>query len=171
MSGDPIVPFAIGIHNDLTLLLPQQHRPQLRRALRGHCSCPPYLRAVSTEGSTRHGLDGRPHEPVSAIDRLTAAIRLLDMRLGQIAPETRAKAEPLVDKARAVVGAMTLTTVAPETRPDAVGASSPQATPEPPPAVTTASSTPASPPSSISPAPTPPRVGHGGRPILSLKRA
>jgi sRNA-binding protein len=97
-SLDPVLPLAIGLGDDLMLMLPEEHWPALRKALRVHCQSRRYLQEIACDGSMRHGIDGRPVSPVSGNDRLVAAAQLLAMAIRMTTAETRTRATPIADK-------------------------------------------------------------------------
>ena len=76
-TQDPVLPFAIGIYEDLALQLPEEHWPQLQEALGRHCRSRRYLEALATDGTQRHDIDGKPAGLVSDTDRLNASTQLL----------------------------------------------------------------------------------------------
>jgi sRNA-binding protein len=97
---DPILPFAIGIVDDLLLRLPEPHWPAAREALRKHCGSRPYLQALASEGAWRCDVDGNPIAQVSDIGRLVAAIKLLELAIRKTGAHVKAEAAPLVAQAK-----------------------------------------------------------------------
>jgi sRNA-binding protein len=76
-TQDAVMPFAIGVYEDLALRLPEEHWPALQEALGRHCRSRRYLEALATDGTQRHDTDGKPLGLVSDIDRLNASTQLL----------------------------------------------------------------------------------------------
>lgn len=71
--GDPVLPFALGLFNDIrSLLKPGCGVTVLRRATAAYVYSRRYYFASAQPDAMRHDLDGNPTEPVSAQDRLAA---------------------------------------------------------------------------------------------------
>jgi sRNA-binding protein len=159
-SDDPVYPLQIGIFDELALMLPDEsHWAALRTALGWHCSTAAYLRAVSADGAQRHAVDGHPVAPVSDLDKLTGAIRLLAMSLRRATPEHAAQAKPLLEKAKVVAKVIA---PAPDQRPSGTPQNAVHEAPAGEMAV-------------LGPPGAPQRPikgeGYGGRPVISLRRA
>ncbi|PDT10963.1 MULTISPECIES: ProQ/FINO family protein [unclassified Rhizobium] len=97
-AGDPILPFAVGLFNELRpLLKPDAGVTTLRRATAAYVHCRRYYFASAQPDSMRHGLDGDPVEPLSSEDRLVAQKRFLSLKQGTAkaeAPEQPAPVPP-----------------------------------------------------------------------------
>ncbi|WP_064708434.1 ProQ/FINO family protein [Rhizobium bangladeshense] len=88
--GDSILPFAVGLFNELRpLLKPDAGVTTLRRATAAYVHCRRYYFASAQPDSMRHNLDGEPVEPLSQEDRLVAQKRFLSLK------QSAAKAETL----------------------------------------------------------------------------
>ncbi|ARO33546.1 conjugation repressor FinO/ProQ protein (plasmid) [Rhizobium sp. NXC14] len=87
-AGDPVLPFAVGLFNELRpLLKPDAGVTTLRRATAAYVHCRRYYFASAQPDSMRHNLDGEPVEPLSEEDRLVAQKRFLSLK------QSAAKAE------------------------------------------------------------------------------
>jgi sRNA-binding protein len=65
-AGDPVLPFAVGLFNELRpLLKPDAGVTTLRRATAAYVHCRRYYFASAQPDSMRYGLDGEPVEPLS----------------------------------------------------------------------------------------------------------
>lgn len=79
--GDPIRPFAIGLFEEIRLLLkPGVGMTTLRRAVAAFVHSKRYYFASAQPNSVRHDLDGRPLEALSEDDRMTAQNRFLGLK-------------------------------------------------------------------------------------------
>ncbi|MBX5222985.1 ProQ/FINO family protein [Rhizobium sp. NLR8a] len=86
--GDPVLPFAVGLFNELRpLLKPDAGVTTLRRATAAYVHCRRYYFASAQPDSMRHNLDGEPVELLSEEDRLVAQKRFLSLK------QSAAKAE------------------------------------------------------------------------------
>ncbi|EJC71984.1 ProQ/FINO family [Rhizobium leguminosarum bv. trifolii WSM2012] len=96
--GDPVLPFAVGLFNELRpLLKPDAGVTTLRRATAAYVHCRRYYFASAQSDSMRHDLDGKPVEPLSPDDRLVAQKRFLNLKRNAgtaEAPEDTAPAPP-----------------------------------------------------------------------------
>ena len=104
--GDPIKPFAVGLWNEVRLLLkPDISVTTLRKATGAYIHSKRYFFATAQPDSMRFDLQGKPIEPVSTADRLSAQaryqrIKRCDLQLdpdADIAPSLPSK----VDRIRA----------------------------------------------------------------------
>ena len=104
--GDPIKPFAVGLWNEVRLLLkPDISVTTLRKATGVYIHSKRYFFATAQPDSMRFDLQGKPIEPVSTADRLSAQaryqrIKRCDLQLdpdADIAPSLPSK----VDRIRA----------------------------------------------------------------------
>lgn len=106
-SGDPILPFAIGLFDEIRLLLkPEVNVTALRRAVGAFVHSKRYYFASAQPDSMRHTIDGIAVEPVSDVDRLAARQRLTeqkrsDAKVAEPAPAAPA-APPAVSKAELI---------------------------------------------------------------------
>jgi len=76
MIGDPIKPFAVGLWNEVRLLLkPDISVTTLRKATGAYIHSKRYFFATAQPDSMRFDLQGKPIEPVSTADRLSAQAR------------------------------------------------------------------------------------------------
>jgi sRNA-binding protein len=75
-------PLAIGIKRQIVAELGMDDRKarQLGRLLGMWCGRPSYLEALAADGATRHGIDGRPVEPVTAEHQAVARDQLARWR-------------------------------------------------------------------------------------------
>jgi len=74
--GDPIKPFAVGLWNEVRLLLkPDISVTTLRKATGAYIHSKRYFFATAQPDSMRFDLQGKPIEPVSTADRLSAQAR------------------------------------------------------------------------------------------------
>jgi hypothetical protein len=105
-SADPMLPFAIGLADDLLLRLPEERWPIFKRRLNHHCGSRPYLTTLANDDARRHDVDGNPVMAVSDLDRLTAAIRLLEIAVRKGSANVEAQAPPLIEQAKAVMRAI-----------------------------------------------------------------
>ncbi|MBX4949733.1 ProQ/FINO family protein [Rhizobium binae] len=95
-AGDPILPFAVGLFNELRpLLKPDAGVTTLRRATAAYVHCRRYYFASAQPDSMRHGLDGDPIEPLSAEDRLVAQKRFLSLKQNAGKAEAAEEAAPV----------------------------------------------------------------------------
>ena len=79
--GDPVLPFAVGLFNELRpLLKPDAGVTTLRRATAAYVHCRRYYFASAQPDSMRHNLDGKPVEALSEEDRLVAQKRFLSLK-------------------------------------------------------------------------------------------
>ncbi|MBB4235737.1 ProQ/FINO family protein [Rhizobium esperanzae] len=79
--GDPVLPFAVGLFNEMRpLLKPDAGVTTLRRATAAYVHCRRYYFASAQPDSMRYGLDGEPVEPLSSEDRLVAQKRFLSLK-------------------------------------------------------------------------------------------
>jgi sRNA-binding protein len=101
-SDDPIMPLMLGIADDLLLRLDETHWRAAREALRKHCGSRPYLRALASEGAWRHDVDANPVAPVTDVQQLVAAVKLLEITIRKAPAPLRAEAAPLVAQAKAM---------------------------------------------------------------------
>ncbi|MBY4612721.1 ProQ/FINO family protein [Rhizobium sp. 268] len=96
--GDPILPFAVGLFNELRPLLKADAGvTTLRRATAAYVHCRRYYFASAQPDSMRHGVDGVPFEALSSEDRLVAQKRFLSLKQnnGKVeAPEQPAPVPP-----------------------------------------------------------------------------
>ena len=102
--GDPVLPFAVGLFNELRALLkPDAGVTTLRRATAAYVHCRRYYFASAQPDSMRHDIDGRPVEPLSAADRLAAQKSFLDVKrqLMRASIERQQANKPHIDEARA----------------------------------------------------------------------
>jgi hypothetical protein len=102
-SADPMLPFAIGLADDLILRLPEERWPIFTRRLNHHCGSRPYLTALARDDAWRHDVDGNPVMAVSDVDRLAAAIRLFEIAIRKGSANVEAQAQPLVERAKTVM--------------------------------------------------------------------
>jgi hypothetical protein len=80
-SGDPIKPFAIGVWNDIRMLLkPDTPVTSLRRATSAYTHSKRYLFACAQPDAYRHGIDGTPITPVSDEDRIAAQLAVTKLK-------------------------------------------------------------------------------------------
>ncbi|SCB58806.1 ProQ/FINO family protein [Rhizobium aethiopicum] len=80
-AGDPVLPFAVGLFNELRpLLKPDAGVTTLRRATAAYVHCRRYYFASAQPDSMRHNLDGEPVEALSEEDRLVAQKRFLSLK-------------------------------------------------------------------------------------------
>ncbi|MBX5017735.1 ProQ/FINO family protein [Rhizobium lentis] len=100
--GDPILPFAVGLFNELRpLLKPDAGVTTLRRATAAYVHCRRYYFASAQPDSMRHNLDGEPVEELSQEDRLVAQKRFLSLKQSAAkaeTPEPTPVAPPLLSK-------------------------------------------------------------------------
>ncbi|ULR46922.1 ProQ/FINO family protein [Rhizobium sp. K102] len=95
-AGDPILPFAVGLFNELRpLLKPDAGVTTLRRATAAYVHCRRYYFASAQPDSMRHGLDGDPVEPLSSEDRLVAQKRFLSLKQGTAKAEVPEQPAPV----------------------------------------------------------------------------
>ncbi|MFP3543727.1 ProQ/FINO family protein [Rhizobium sp. SIMBA_035] len=102
--GDPILPFAVGLFNEIKALLKPEHGvSSLRRATAFHIFSKRYYFASAQPDSMRHDIDGRPVEPLSAADRLAAQKSFLDVKrqLMRTSIERQQANKAHIDEARA----------------------------------------------------------------------
>jgi len=79
--GDPIKPFALGLWNDIRVLMkPDGSATALRRATGAFLHSKRYYFATAQPDSFRHDVDGNPVEEVSLADRLAAQQRFLNLK-------------------------------------------------------------------------------------------
>ncbi|MBB4508412.1 ProQ/FINO family protein [Rhizobium johnstonii] len=110
-AGDPVLPFAVGLFNELRpLLKPDAGVTTLRRATAAYVHCRRYYFASAQPDSMRHSLDGEPVEPLSSEDRLVAQKRFLSLKqtTGKTdAPEQTAPVlAPLLSKSEQIRAAL-----------------------------------------------------------------
>jgi sRNA-binding protein len=80
-AGDPILPFALGIFQEIRpLLKPDEAVTKLRRATAIYVRLKRYYFASAQPDSMRHDLEGAPVGAVSEADRLEAQRRFLEMK-------------------------------------------------------------------------------------------
>ncbi|MDF0699278.1 ProQ/FINO family protein [Rhizobium sp. MC63] len=99
--GDPVLPFAVGLFNELRpLLKPEAGVTTLRRATAAYVHCRRYYFASAQPDSMRHNIDGEPVDPLSAEDRLVAQKRFLSLKQGAKAeaPEPAPVPPPVLNK-------------------------------------------------------------------------
>ncbi|WP_042120038.1 ProQ/FINO family protein [Rhizobium etli] len=99
--GDPVLPFAVGLFNELRpLLKPEAGVTTLRRATAAFVHCRRYYFASAQPDSMRHNIDGEPVEPLSAEDRLVAQKRFLSLKQSAKveAPEPALVPTPVLSK-------------------------------------------------------------------------
>ncbi|MBB4481311.1 ProQ/FINO family protein [Rhizobium etli] len=99
--GDPVLPFAVGLFNELRpLLKPEAGVTTLRRATAAYVHCRRYYFASAQPDSMRHNIDGEPVEPLSVEDRLVAQKRFLSLKQSAKAetPEPVPAPPPVVSK-------------------------------------------------------------------------
>ncbi|PDS99342.1 ProQ/FINO family protein [Rhizobium sp. S9] len=99
--GDPVLPFAVGLFNELRpLLKPEAGVTTLRRATAAFVHCRRYYFASAQPDSMRHNIDGEPVEPLSAEDRLVAQKRFLSLKQSAKveAPEPAPVPTPVLSK-------------------------------------------------------------------------
>ncbi len=113
-KDDPVLAFAVGLHDDLMLMLDEAHWPALKKALGRYCSSAAYWRALAADGSQRHDVDGRAVGPVDPTDRLAASVLLLAREV-HFAKTDAGKAAVLT-KVEAVVEQAMPTRIAPSGR-------------------------------------------------------
>ncbi len=95
-AGDPILPFAVGLFNELRpLLKPDAGVTTLRHATAAYVHCRRYYFASAQPDSMRHGLDGDPVEPLSSEDRLVAQKRFLSLKQGTAKAEAPQQPAPV----------------------------------------------------------------------------
>jgi len=79
--GDPIRPFALGLFQEIRLLLkPECGVTALRRATGAYVRSKRYYFASAQPDSMRHDIDGNPVEPLTAEDRFAAQERFLSLK-------------------------------------------------------------------------------------------
>ncbi|MDO3436416.1 ProQ/FINO family protein [Rhizobium sp. CBN3] len=89
-AGDPVLPFAVGLFNELRpLLKPDAGVTTLRRATAAYVHCRRYYFASAQPDSMRHNIDGGPVEPLSEEDRLVAQKRFLSLKQSAAKAEER----------------------------------------------------------------------------------
>lgn len=94
--GDPVLPFAVGLFNELRpLLKPDAGVTTLRRATAAYVHCRRYYFASAQPDSMRHNLDGEPVEALSEEDRLVAQKRFLSLKQSAAKAETPEKEAPV----------------------------------------------------------------------------
>jgi sRNA-binding protein len=93
-DGDPILPFVIGIFETFRASL-QQDVPavHLRRAIAAYARSKNYLLASAQPDALRHGADGTPVSSVDEADRLSAQLRVEEIRRERQASAELAPAE------------------------------------------------------------------------------
>lgn len=99
--GDPVLPFAVGLFNELRpLLKPEAGVTTLRRATAAYVHCRRYYFASAQPDSMRHNIDGDPVEPLSGEDRLVAQKRFLSLKQSAKAeaPEPAPVPAPVLSK-------------------------------------------------------------------------
>lgn len=99
--GDPVLPFAVGLFNELRpLLKPDAGVTTLRRATAAYVHCRRYYFASAQPDSMRHNIDGEPVEPLSVEDRLVAQKRFLSLKQSAKAeaPEPAPVPPPVLSK-------------------------------------------------------------------------
>ncbi|WP_064684147.1 ProQ/FINO family protein [Rhizobium bangladeshense] len=99
--GDPVLPFAVGLFNELRpLLKPDAGVTTLRRATAAYVHCRRYYFASAQPDSMRHNIDGQPVEPLSVEDRLVAQKRFLSLKqsVKAEAPEPAPAPSPVPSK-------------------------------------------------------------------------
>jgi sRNA-binding protein len=110
-AGDPILPFAVGLFNELRpLLKPDAGVTTLRRATAAYVHCRRYYFASAQPDSMRHGLDGEPVEPLSPEDRLVAQKRFLSLKQNtgktDASEQTATVPAPLLSKSEQIRAAL-----------------------------------------------------------------
>jgi ProP effector len=79
---DPVLPFEIGLFASLSARLePGIAKIRLRRAISAYASAKSYLLALAQPNAMRHDIEGHPVNQVSPEDRMTAQIRVTEIRL------------------------------------------------------------------------------------------
>ncbi|MGE7065344.1 ProQ/FINO family protein [Agrobacterium tumefaciens] len=80
-DGDPILPFVIGIFETFRASLqPDVPAVHLRRAIAASARSKNYLLASAQPDAMRHGATGTPVTPVEEADRLSAQLRVEEIR-------------------------------------------------------------------------------------------
>ncbi|WP_105385204.1 ProQ/FINO family protein [Neorhizobium alkalisoli] len=80
-AGDPILPFSIGLFEDLkSRLKPGVGTTALRRAVAVYVHSKRYYFASAQPDAMRHNIDGEVVEPVSAADRILAQERFMTLK-------------------------------------------------------------------------------------------
>lgn len=98
-DGDPILPFVIGIFETFrSSLQPDVPAVRLRRAIAAYARSKNYLLASAQPDAMRHAVTGAPVTPVDEADRLSAQLRVEEIRR-----ERQASAEPAPTKAGEVL--------------------------------------------------------------------
>ncbi len=95
--GDPVLPFALGLWNDIRpLLKPEISVSALRKAMATYVHSRSYQIAVARAGSSRHDINGEPVEPVSDADRLDALRKYegFKARDGSSEPKSQSPVQP-----------------------------------------------------------------------------
>ncbi|MDL2403819.1 ProQ/FINO family protein [Rhizobium mayense] len=105
--GDPILPFAIGLFEEIrTLLKPDVPATALRRAAGAFVHSKRYYLASAQPDSFRHGIDGAVLEPLSVEDRMTAQSRFLALKQNrqksEAPPEDSVPAAPAISKSEQI---------------------------------------------------------------------
>lgn len=89
-DGDPILPFVIGIFETFRASLqPDVPAVHLRRAVAAYARSKNYLLASAQPDATRHDANGRPVSAVDEADRMSAQLRVEEIRR-----ERQASAKP-----------------------------------------------------------------------------
>ena len=92
--GDPIKPFAIGVWNDIRLLLqPDTAAIALRRAISAYAHSRSYFYACAQSDAFRHDVDGNAVVPITAVDRAAAQLVLSKLKRTS-SGDTAAVSEP-----------------------------------------------------------------------------
>lgn len=103
-DGDPILPFVIGIFETFRASLqPDVPAVHLRRAIAAYARSKNYLLASAQPDATRHDASGTPVSPVDEADRLSAQLRVEEIRrerqaLAELAPTAGLATGPNPDR-------------------------------------------------------------------------
>lgn len=95
--GDPVLPFALGLWNDIRPLLKSDVSVSaLRKAMATYVHSRSYQIAVARAGSSRHDINGEMVEPVSDADRMDAVRKYegFQARDGSSKPKSASPAQP-----------------------------------------------------------------------------
>jgi sRNA-binding protein len=80
-EGDAVRPFAIGLFEEIRLLLKPEIAPtRLRRAIAAYIHTSRYYFASAQPDAFRHDIDGEPVEAISDADRMTAQRRFTALK-------------------------------------------------------------------------------------------
>ncbi len=80
-AGEQIKPFAIGLFEDIRMLLRRDATvTQLRRKIAAYLHTRRYYFASAQPDAMRHDIEGNPVAPISDADRMTAQMRFLALK-------------------------------------------------------------------------------------------